>query len=142
MRALNERPAQAVTPAPAEFQQRALSQRPPSGVWVQVAVDGGAGHAEDVGDLLDGVLAGVVRARAAASGVRLALWRPAGQPLRTLRIARFERVFDLRPASWRPSPPRPDLPPTETRPGSRRGGWASGRDRPSALSGAAARFVA
>ena len=30
------------------------------GALVQVAVDGGAGHGEDVGDLLDGVLATVV----------------------------------------------------------------------------------
>ena len=41
---------------------------------------------------------------AAASGTRLILWRPNGQPLRTLRIARFDRVVDLCPPSWRPEP--------------------------------------
>jgi anti-anti-sigma factor len=43
-----------------------------------------------------------LRSQAAAAGVRLVLWRPEGQPFRTLRIARFERVFELRPASWHP----------------------------------------
>jgi hypothetical protein len=43
-----------------------------------------------------------LRSQAAASGVRLVLWRPEGQPFRTLRIVRFDRVFELRPASWRP----------------------------------------
>src|SRR5450756_847764 len=38
----------------------------------------------------------------AAAGVRLVLWRPEGQPFRTLRSVRFDRVFELRPASWRP----------------------------------------
>jgi Anti-anti-sigma regulatory factor (antagonist of anti-sigma factor) len=41
--------------------------------------------------------------QAAASGTRLILWRPNGQPLRTLRIARLERVFDIRPATWNPA---------------------------------------
>src|SRR5664280_2495331 len=43
-----------------------------------------------------------LRSQAAAAGVRLVLWRPEGQPFRTLRIVRFDRVFELRPASWRP----------------------------------------
>jgi len=43
-----------------------------------------------------------LRSQAAAFGVRLVLWRPEGQPFRTLRIVRFDRVFELRPASWRP----------------------------------------
>ena len=43
-----------------------------------------------------------LRSQAAASSVRLVLWRPEGQPFRTLRIVRFDRVFELRPASWRP----------------------------------------
>src|SRR5664280_2451349 len=42
-----------------------------------------------------------LRSQAAAGG-RLVLWRPEGQPFRTLRIVRFDRVFELRPASWRP----------------------------------------
>jgi anti-anti-sigma factor len=42
--------------------------------------------------------------QAAASGTRLILWRPNDQPLRTLRIARFDRVVDVRPPSWRPEP--------------------------------------
>ena len=42
--------------------------------------------------------------QAAASGTRLILWRPNGQPLRTLRIVRFDRVVDLCPPSWRPEP--------------------------------------
>ena len=42
--------------------------------------------------------------QAAASGTRLILWRPHGQPLRTLRIVRFDRVLDLCPPSWRPEP--------------------------------------
>src|SRR5450759_4340883 len=43
-----------------------------------------------------------LRSQAAAAGGRLVLWRPEGQPFRTLRIVRFDRVFELRPASWRP----------------------------------------
>ena len=43
-----------------------------------------------------------LRSQAAAAGVRPVLWRPEGQPFRTLRIVRFDRVFELRPASWRP----------------------------------------
>jgi anti-anti-sigma regulatory factor len=42
--------------------------------------------------------------QAAAAGTRLILWRPNGQPLRTLRIVRFDRVVDLCPPSWRPEP--------------------------------------
>jgi hypothetical protein len=50
--------------------------------------------------------------QAAASGTRLILWRPNGQPLRTLRIVRFDRIVDLRPPSWRPGPgPRRRRPP-------------------------------
>jgi anti-anti-sigma factor len=58
-----------------------------------------------------------LRAQAAASGVRLVLWRPNGQPYRTLRIARLDRLFDLRPASWRPygRPTRADRPPARGR---------------------------
>ena len=44
------------------------------------------------------------RGQAAASGTRLILWRPNDQPLRTLRIVRFDRIVDLRPPSWRPKP--------------------------------------
>ena len=44
--------------------------------------------------------------QAAASGTRLILWRPHGQPLRTLRIVRFDRIVDLCPPSWRPPGPR------------------------------------
>ena len=45
-----------------------------------------------------------LRGEAAASGTRLILWRPNDQPLRTLRIVRFDRIVDLRPPSWRPEP--------------------------------------
>ena len=45
-----------------------------------------------------------LRGQAAASGTRLILWRPNDQPLRTLRIVRFDRIVDLRPPSWRPKP--------------------------------------
>jgi anti-anti-sigma factor len=45
-----------------------------------------------------------LHSQAAAGGGRLVLWRPQGQPFRTLRIARLERILDLRPASWRPPP--------------------------------------
>ena len=45
-----------------------------------------------------------LRGQAAASGTRLILWRPKDQPLRTLRIGRFDRIVDLRPPSWRPEP--------------------------------------
>ena len=43
-----------------------------------------------------------LHSQAVAGGVRLVLWRPEGQPFRTLRIARLERILDLRPASWHP----------------------------------------
>ena len=59
-----------------------------------------------------------LRGQAAASGTRLILWRPNGQPLRTLRIVRFDRVVDVRPPSWRPEP------------GPHRRRDRTGRDRP------------
>lgn len=79
-----------------------------------------------------------LRVRAAASGVRLVIWRPAGQPLRTLRIARLDRLFDLRPASWHPHGRRTRA----DRPARGRGRWASRPDGPSARSDATARSAA
>jgi hypothetical protein len=57
---------------------------------VQVAVDGGAGHAEDVGDLLDGVLASVVELLwSPAPG-----WAPLPSSQRAVTQLTFQRLPD------------------------------------------------